>query len=724
LHSRWSAYLVALLAVAAALAVRAALAPWLSERVPYITLFGAVIVAAWYGGALPAFVAAVLGWVGAELLFIAPLGTLVYRGVHQVVESLAYLASTALIAALGGAMQKARAGLETSERRFRGFMENSPVHVFLKDAEGRYVFANREGRKLLAPEWPGKTDAQMLPAEVAQRIAANDRHVLETDAPATFDLRMPGPRGGPQGELRLHSTKFPLRDAAGQRYVGVVTIDVTEARRSAEQLQLVTDTMSAGMVRVSAELNYLWVNRVFAGWAGLTPQQLIGRPIADVIGTEGLRALAPYIEELRAGRRVEYERMAHFAGLGLRWIYSVAEPTFDAAGRVNGWVAVVSDIHERKQAQEALRESDRRKDEFLAMLAHELRNPLAPIRNAVMLLSREPNLSRESEWARAVIDRQVDQMTRLIEDLLDIARITSGKLLIRREPVALAAVIDLALETSRPHVDAAEQRLSLRFAAGEAWLDADRTRLAQVFSNLLNNAAKYTPRGGSIALATRREGADVVITVEDTGRGFPPEIAETLFEPFSQWDVEGHSTGGLGIGLALARGIVGLHGGRVEAASAGQGKGSRFSVRLPAAQALARDEGERPKPIAQGRGCRVLVADDNRDAADTLARFLETCGHEVRTAHDGLAAIAECERFAPHVAVLDIGMPGADGYAVARRLRERDGARPRLIALTGWGQEHDRSRALAAGFDNHLTKPADPLAVHELIVKSCREAPM
>jgi CheY-like chemotaxis protein len=215
-----------------------------------------------------------------------------------------------------------------------------------------------------------------------------------------------------------------------------------------------------------------------------------------------------------------------------------------------------------------------------------------------------------------------------------------------------------------------------------------------------------------------------VITVEDTGRGFPPEVAETIFEPFSQWDVDGHATGGLGIGLALARGIVGLHGGRVEASSSGPGKGSRFSVRLPAAQPLARADGARPEAIAGGRGCKVLVADDNRDAAETLARFLEACGHEVRIAHDGLAAIAECERFEPQVAVLDIGMPGADGYAVARRLRARDTARPRLIALTGWGQEHDRTRALAAGFDYHLTKPADPLAVNELIVKSCREAAM
>jgi PAS domain S-box-containing protein len=713
LRTRRSAFLIALIAVCAALALRAALAPWLGERVPYITLFGAVIIAAWYGGAAPAFFAALAGWIGAEFLLI-PRSGLFYRGVPQLVEAFAYFLSTALIAALGGAMQKARARLEASERRFRSFMENSPTLVYLKDEQGRYVFANQAGREMLGrDDWEGKTDAELLPPAAAQRIQQHDRQVLEADRPSTFDLRMPASGG----ERRFHSTKFPLRDAAGNRYVGVVTVDVSERMRSEAQLQLVTDTTSAGMVRVSADLRYLWANRVFAAWAGRTPEEIIGRPIIDVIGEDGVRALQPHVEQLLAGRRVEYERLAHFARLGSRWIYSVAEPTFGEDGRADGWVAVISDIHERKQAQEALRESDRRKDEFLATLAHELRNPLAPIRNAVALLARQRGLAPEAEWSRAVIDRQVDQMTRLIDDLLDMARITSGKLLLRPEPVALAAVIDLALETSRPHLDAAEQRLELRLGAGEAWLHADRTRLAQVFSNLLNNAAKYTPRGGTVALATQKEGGELVVTVTDTGRGFPPEAAERIFDAFSQWDA-GHSAGGLGIGLALVRGIVALHRGSVEAHSAGPGKGSRFTVRLPAAGAPG-VRGAQPGRAPSEASVKVLIADDNRDAADTLARVLGACGHEVRVAYDGVSALELFARFAPQVAVLDIGMPGADGYEVARRVRSTHGAAPRLIALTGWGQEQDRERALAEGFDHHLTKPADPHVVHELIVKSC-----
>ena len=711
MHARWTAYLVALLAVAAALGLRALLTPWLGERVPYITIFGAVIVAAWYGGAGPAFFGAVLGWLGAELLFIPPIGTISYGGIQQIIEATAYFVSAALIAALGGAMQTARTRLQASETRFRSFMEHSPTLVFLKDEQGRYVFANQTGRALLPADWQGKTDADLLTAEAASRIMSHDREVLDKDSPRTFELSMAG--------RRYHSTKFPLRDADGRRYVGVVTIDVTAQRLSEEQLRLVTDTMSAGMVRVSGDLRYLWVNRVFASWAGTTPEALVGRHIREVIGEDGLHALERYANELRGGRRVEYERLAHFAGLGLRWIYSIAEPIFDSGGKPDGWVAVIADVHERKQAQEALREADRRKDEFLAVLAHELRNPLAPIRNAVTLFAYESGLPPRLEWARDVIDRQVAQMTRLIEDLLDVARITSGKLSIRRGPVSLADVIDLALETSRPHIDAAEQRLAVHLGES-AWLDADRTRLAQVFSNLLINAAKYTPRGGSIAIGARREGGELIVMVEDTGRGFPPEMAEKIFEPFSQWHAEGQASAGLGIGLALVRGIVGLHGGRVEAASTGPGKGSRFIVRLPCAATASQAGPARAASPPGGAGVKVLIADDNRDAADSLARILAAYGHDVRVAYDGQAAIDECRRFAPQVAVLDIGMPGADGYQVARALRSGDASSPKLIALTGWGQEQDRGRALAAGFDHHLTKPADPQSVHELIVKSCR----
>jgi CheY-like chemotaxis protein len=309
-------------------------------------------------------------------------------------------------------------------------------------------------------------------------------------------------------------------------------------------------------------------------------------------------------------------------------------------------------------------------------------------------------------------------MSRLIDDLLDIARISSGKLALRLQRMRLRLALEMALETARPNIDAAGVRLELGLAAADLEIDADATRLAQVFSNLLNNAAKFTDAGGRVALEAAREGDAAVVRVADSGIGFPPEIAEQLFEPFAQAHPErARAGGGLGIGLALARGIVALHGGSISARSRGASRGSEFIVRLPLASAAlnAKDARAQQHAAAPVRGVRVLVADDNRDAADSLGRILALYGYDVRVAYDGAAAIAAAEAFRPAAAVLDIGMPGVNGYDVARALRERHGAALRLVALTGWGQAADRQRASEAGFDHHLTKPMDPGVLHELL---------
>jgi len=741
----------------------------------------------------------------------------------------------ALIVGLGGAMHAARRRAESSEERFRRFMENSPAAVFMKDGAGRYAYMNAAAQSIVGTrDWAGKTDEDLLPRPVAREFRANDRKVLESDAPTAFDLWL--------GERRFHGTKFPLRDAAGGIFLGGVSIDVTEQARAAEELRLVTDTMSAGVARVSAERRFVWVNRVFAAWAGKPPGEIIGRPIEEVIGEEGRRELDPYAERLLAGERVDYERLARYPGLGRRWIHSVAEPTRDESGVPNGWVTVISDIHERKQAEaalnaareqlqlvadsmpagvvlcsrdlryvwmnrryaewlgekaeeavgrpvreiigrenfdaiqpdiervlggehvsyerrvnfpglagrwvramfaptrdgsgwitvmsdihekklmeEKLRETERRKDEFLATLAHELRNPLAPIRNAVAILGKKDSLDPELAWSREVIDRQVDQMSRLIDDLLDIARIASGKLFIRKERLPLERAIDMALETSRPHINAAGHRLSVLLPSERVTVEGDTARLAQVFSNLLNNAARYTESNGEITLAAEIEGREVVVSVQDNGIGFPPQVAGRLFEPFAQLtSSDERSHGGLGIGLSLVQGIVALHGGRVEARSAGPGAGSEFTVRLPLplfTQPLDDAKKEPPAKPASAAGVKVLVADDNRDAADSLRRILSLYGYEVEVAYDGSAAIALDGAFQPRVAVLDIGMPGANGFDVARSIRGSRGAGITLIALTGWGQEGDRRRAMEAGFDYHLTKPIDPGALNDLLVE-------
>ena len=845
-RAAWIPYAIAVGAVALAVGLRFALDPWLRDAVPFITVFGAVIIAAWFGGVGPAILAAAAGYIASDFFFIEPRGAFGWFGPERIAEVVAYCVSTGLIAALGGARRAARRRAQVSEERFSQFMENSPAAVFIKDAAGRYVFMNAAAENVVgSKEWRGKTDEELLPEEAARRIRDHDRQVLESDAPAAFELTIPGP-GGPR---HFHSTKFPLRDAQGRALVGSVTVDVSEQAQSAEelrqqreQLRLVTDTMSVGMVRVSADLKYVWVNRVFASWAGKTPEEIIGRPITEMIGEDGLRALRPYVERLLTGERVEYERLARFPKLGQRWIHSVAEPTFGESGVPNGWVAVVSNIHARKEAdaaleaareqlqvvadsmpaavalcsrdlryiwvnrrcaewlgmepeaivgrpvaeiigrenlaairpyidrvlagehvqyerlvhypgmgerwvrnlfsparggegwisvisdihesklmEETLRDADRRKDEFLATLAHELRNPLAPIRNAVAILGKKGSLDPELTWSREVIDRQVDQMSRLIEDLLDIARIASGKLLIRKERIPLERAIDMALETSRPHINAAGHSLSVLLPSERVTVEADAARLAQVFSNLLINAARYTEGRGEIALSAELHSGEVAVSVQDNGIGFPPEVGARLFEPFSQLtSTNERSHGGLGIGLSLVQGIVALHGGTVEARSEGPGKGSEFVVRLPLPSLHTQVREERraeAKTAVPSPGIRVLVADDNRDAADSLQRILSLYGYEVQVAYDGTAAMKLGEAFRPRVAVLDIGMPGANGFEVARDIRDKRGSDITLIALTGWGQEGDRRRAMEAGFDYHLTKPVDPGALNDLLVE-------
>src|SRR5262245_28549540 len=486
-----------------------------------------------------------------------------------------------------------------------------------------------------------------------------------------------------------------------------------------KELQLVTDTMSVGVARLSKTFTYLWVNRVYAEWVGRKASEIVGRTMAQVLGEAAMRDVEPRAKELLAGRSVQYERLSQYRAHGHRWVQITAEPTFDANGRPDGWVAVASDIHDRKLAEEALRDADRRKDDFLAVLAHELRNPLAPIRNAIAILGKKDQLDPEVAWSREVIDRQVDQLSRLVDDLLDIGRISRGRLALRKERVTLERVVDMALETSRPHITAAGHRLSVVLPAEAAVLDADPGRLAQVFANLLNNAARYTPPEGSISLTAAVEGREAVISVEDSGIGFGPEAAARLFEPFSPLtSASGRAHGGLGLGLSLVQGIVALHGGKVEARSEGPGHGAQFVVSLPLIPGAQAAEPPRVVAVAAPvAGLRILVADDNKDTADSLQRVLQLYGYDVRVAYDGASALRVGASFRPEVAVLDIGMPGANGYEVAREIRKQQGARIKLVALTGWGQEGDRRRAMEAGFDFHLTKPVDPGTLNDLLAE-------
>jgi len=370
-------------------------------------------------------------------------------------------------------------------------------------------------------------------------------------------------------------------------------------------------------------------------------------------------------------------------------------------------------------AENAVQTPDRSKSEFLAILAHELRNPLAPIRNAVQILNRECALAPESQWALSAIERQVRQMARLIDDLVDVARITSNRFELRRERVDLASVLRLAIETSGTLLRAAGQEFTTVLPESPIYLDADPIRLAQAVSNLLNNAAKFTDRGGHIWLVVERNGSDAVITVRDTGVGISRAMLPHVFEMFTQGE-QAHSRtlGGLGIGLTLVKRVVEMHGGTVAADSAGQNMGSTFVIRLPTLV----DSSQRPQSKAEDPArmsppsLRILVVDDNRDAADSLAMLLRTSGNDIRTAYDGAEAVQVANDFEPEVVLLDIGLPNMDGHEVAQRIRQEPWARRTcLIAVTGWSDEADRARSRAAGFDHHLVKPLDTSHLAQLL---------
>ncbi len=373
-----------------------------------------------------------------------------------------------------------------------------------------------------------------------------------------------------------------------------------------------------------------------------------------------------------------------------------------------------------QDAQEALTEADRHRNEFLATLAHELRNPLAPIRNALHLLGLAKGDPAVTDRARAMMERQVGQMVRLIDDLLDVSRVTRGKLELRTERLELARVVEAAVETCRPLIQASGHELAVTMPPEPVYLDADGTRLAQVLANLLNNSAKYTPPGGRITLAAELRDGTVAVTVADTGIGIPREMLGRVFDMFTQVDQTLVKTqGGLGIGLTLVKRLVEMHRGTVEAHSDGPGKGSAFVVRLPV-RAAAPAPAPAPAAPAQANGTagtrRILIADDNRDAATSLATMLQLLGNETRVAYDGLEAVQEAEAFRPDVILLDIGMPKLSGYDAARRIRQQPwGTGPLVVAITGWGQEEDKRQARAAGFDHHLTKPVDPAALAGLL---------
>jgi PAS domain S-box-containing protein len=451
---------------------------------------------------------------------------------------------------------------------------------------------------------------------------------------------------------------------------------------------------------------------------GFTEAEVLGTAFSIIFTPEDQQAAIPALELTTALRdgRAEDERW-HIRKNGQRfWALGIVPPTQDIHGSHTGYSKILRDMTDRKQAEEGLRQADRNKDEFLATLAHELRNPLAPIRNGLQLLKLTADPATW-EQARGMMERQLMQMVRLVDDLLDISRISRNKLELRKAPVELWAVVQNAVETARPLIEESGHTLTVILPPLPIALDADLTRLAQVFWNLLINSAKYTPPGGRISLTATLDSGEAVVTVQDNGIGIPIEAQPTLFEMFSQVDRSlERAQGGLGIGLALVKGLTEAHGGTVAMHSAGMGQGCMFTVRLPVTDRQPVSAQPAAGTAQTAARFRILVVDDNRDGATSLAILLSVMGNDTRTAHDGLEGIELAEAFHPDLIVLDIGLPKLNGYDACRHIRLQPWATDTLIvAVTGWGQKEDRRLSLEAGFDHHWVKPVDAAEINRLL---------
>ncbi|MDB6046740.1 MAG: domain S-box protein [Gammaproteobacteria bacterium] len=501
---------------------------------------------------------------------------------------------------------------------------------------------------------------------------------------------------------------------------------LTSLRESEARFRHMAEAMPQILYSADADGKVQYTNdrwSEYTGFAEHTPEiyaQIIPDPDRE-------KLLAAWLECRAAGTPFDAEfRMRRARDGALRWFLTRALPLFGEDGRIYGWLGTSTDIHDQKCAAEELQDADRRKDAFLATLAHELRNPLAPIRNAVRFLLLKGSADPDLQNAHDIIDRQAQQLVRLVDDLLDVSRLTLGKLTLHKEQVNLGNVISIALESVRPIMEAEHHELTVSGSSEPIYVHADITRLCQVFTNLLNNAAKFTPSGGYISVRLARENRDALIEVRDNGIGIPPEVLASVFDLFTQVKrSSGEPQDGLGIGLTLARQLVEMHGGTITAHSEGNGRGSQFMVRIPAHERSTVSAPDRNPSIAthgtQLAGRRILVVDDNRDAADSLSKLLELSECEVRKGYNGMDALETARQFDPEAILLDIGMPQLDGFEVCRRIRKEPwGKEMIVVALTGWGQDADRRRTKEAGFDAHLVKPIHPDSAIDLLVNLLR----
>jgi PAS domain S-box-containing protein len=602
--------------------------------------------------------------------------------------------------------------LERSERELTDFFNNASVALHWIGPDGTILRANQAELEMLGysrDEYVGRHVSKFhVDRDTIDELLAR---LLHGDPVMRFPARMRC-RDGSIKKVVIDSNSF--WDKGRFLHSCCFMFDVTEQRRGEETRSLLAAIVAASDDAIVGKT----LDGVILSWnegaqrlLGYSPAEVVGRSIDLIIPSELRDEERQILRRISQGERVDHFETVRLAKDGRRVHVSVTmSPVRDDSGRVIGASKVARDISERKRLDEALREADRRKDEFLATLAHELRNPLAPIRHSLEILLRSEGDPRLFRHATDILGRQLSHMIRLVDDLLDVSRITRDKLQLRKSRVELSSIIEHAVEASRPLAERDQQMIEVSLPLEPIYLDADPVRMAQVFSNLFNNACQYTEPGGRIWLTAEQHGHEAVLVVRDSGIGMPADQLDGIFEMFTQVEDDSERPRrGLGIGLTLVRRLVQLHGGTVTARSEGRGLGSEFEVRLPVLESKERDDKPEPVPPPRETPPRcMLVVDDNRDSAESIATLLQMSGHRIHIAHDGLAAVEAAEHYRPDVVLLDVGLPKMSGIDACRRIREHVwGKGMVIVALTGWGQEHDRRNTREAGFDAHLVKPVD-----------------
>lgn len=727
--SRALEYLLVVTVSCTVIGIRYLLHPWLQSDVPFIVLIVAPVVSSLYG-INPALLSTAICLLAGWFLFILPFNSFYIQNITDLMRIAFFAATGFTVGMLGEQRRRTQSSMNVSRQRQELAVEAADLGVFewnipddtsIWENDRMYeIFGYTRAeapftRQQFYDDCVHKDDVAAVKAAIQRGIkpGSNFHTVCRIIRKSDKALRLVELSGKFlfDGESRPYQLIGVARDITEQK----ATEDVAHSTHI--RLQTLLDSMPAYIYQIDRHGNYEFANRAYAELVGVHADALVGKPVTTVFNAEDARAFMEHNEEIfRSGTAKEFEEQTSWNGI-LHYYSSIKTPLFDESNNAISVLGISTDITERKRIEQEMRDSERRKDEFLAVLGHELRNPLAPLRAGIELLEHEAGNLAIVEGIRTMMFRQVSHLVRLVDDLLNMSRISRGLVELQSTHIDLNMVIQAAVEQARPAIASRTHGLSLQLAEHPLMVFGDFDRLTQVLVNLLSNATKFTAPGGRIGLSTYAEDGYGVIEVVDSGFGIPASHLKSIFEMFIQVQEHKLHTGGegLGIGLALCRQFIEQHKGTIEASSKGEAQGSQFTIRIPLHDTPIQAQLNLQSSIEHIER-RVLVVDDNQDAAISLCALLKLKGHTAHAVHDGPAALACLAEFNPQVVLMDIGMPGMNGYEVARVIRALpEGEHLHLIALTGWGQKADKLNASEAGFDDHLTKPVDTALLWNLL---------